>query len=87
MAPPKDVRTISQEAFDETVKENMEDLEMAPAEALEDAVQTLTLQGVDLSGIFILLRSNCSCRCFIAVVRVVVCCILCNILLNPFVFP
>lgn len=51
MAPPKSTtRTISQEAFDEVVKENMDDLGMDPAEALEDAIQTLTLQGVDLSG-------------------------------------
>ncbi|XP_027160152.1 armadillo repeat-containing protein 6 [Coffea eugenioides] len=51
MAPQKAVRTISQEAFDEMVKENIEDLGMDPTEALEDAVQTLSLQGVDLSGI------------------------------------
>lgn len=51
MAPPKSVRTISQQAFDELVKENIEDLGMDPTEALEDAIQTLTLQGVDLSGI------------------------------------
>ncbi|GAB2222520.1 hypothetical protein Drorol1_Dr00016638 [Drosera rotundifolia] len=42
---------ISQEAFEELVRENMEDLGMDPAEALQDAVHTLTLQGVDLSGI------------------------------------
>ncbi|XP_027105897.1 uncharacterized protein [Coffea arabica] len=51
MAPQTAVRTISQEAFDEMVKENIEDLGMDPTEALEDAVQTLSLQGVDLSGI------------------------------------
>ncbi|CAL1389400.1 unnamed protein product [Linum trigynum] len=52
MAPPsKNVRSISQEAFDELVKENMEDLGMEPAEALEDAIQSLSIQGVDLSGI------------------------------------
>ncbi|KAJ8530952.1 hypothetical protein K7X08_023833 [Anisodus acutangulus] len=51
MAPPKAVRTISQDAFDELVKENVEDLGMDPTEALEDAIQTLTLQGVHLSGI------------------------------------
>lgn len=51
MGPPsKNVRTISQEAFDELVKENIEDLGLDPTEALEDAIQTLTLQGVDLSG-------------------------------------
>ncbi|XP_058088585.1 uncharacterized protein LOC131235417 [Magnolia sinica] len=51
MAPSKTVRTISQEAFEGLVRENMEDLGMDPSEALEDAIQTLTLQGVDLSGI------------------------------------
>ncbi|XP_054776818.1 uncharacterized protein LOC129285256 [Prosopis cineraria] len=52
MAPPKStIRTISQEAFDELVKENMDDLGMDPTEALQDAIETLTLQGVDLSGI------------------------------------
>ena len=51
MAPPKATnRTISQEAFDEMVKENIEDLGMDPTEALQDALETLTLQGVDLSG-------------------------------------
>ncbi|CAB4320709.1 unnamed protein product [Prunus armeniaca] len=52
MGPPKNaVRSISQEAFDEVVKENMDDLGMDPTEALQDAIQTLTLHGVDLSGI------------------------------------
>lgn len=56
MGPPKPtaakaVVTISQEAFDDLVKENIDDLGMDPTEALEDAIQTLTLQGVDLSGI------------------------------------
>ncbi|CAA3022865.1 armadillo repeat-containing 6 [Olea europaea subsp. europaea] len=51
MGPPKSGRTISQQAFDEMVKENMEDLGMDSNEALQDAIQTLTLQGVDLSGI------------------------------------
>lgn len=51
MGPPKNaVRSISQEAFDELVKENIDDLGMEPAEALQDAIETLTLQGVDLSG-------------------------------------
>ncbi|XP_010530876.1 PREDICTED: armadillo repeat-containing protein 6 [Tarenaya hassleriana] len=45
------VRMISQEAFDDLVRENMEDLGMEPSEALEDAIQTFKLQGVDLSGI------------------------------------
>lgn len=44
-------RSISQQAFDSLVTENIEDLGMDPDEALQDAVETLTLQGVDLSGI------------------------------------
>ncbi|XP_010268566.1 PREDICTED: armadillo repeat-containing protein 6 isoform X2 [Nelumbo nucifera] len=51
MGTSKNVRTISQEAFDEFVRENVDDLGMDPAEALQDAIETLTLQGVDLSGI------------------------------------
>ncbi|KAL8060533.1 hypothetical protein ABFX02_02G030800 [Erythranthe guttata] len=52
MAPPKRAaRAVSQQAFDEMVQENIDDLGMDPTEALEDAIQTLTLQGVDLSGI------------------------------------
>ncbi|XP_006647944.1 armadillo repeat-containing protein 6 isoform X2 [Oryza brachyantha] len=42
---------ISQDAFDAMVRENMEDLGMDPDEALADAVDALTLQGADLSGI------------------------------------
>ncbi|KAG2654217.1 hypothetical protein PVAP13_1NG470800 [Panicum virgatum] len=42
---------ISQEAFDAMVRENMEDLGMDADEALADAVEALTLQGDDLSGI------------------------------------
>jgi hypothetical protein len=41
---------ISQEAFDDMVRENMEDLGMDPDEALADAVEALTLQGADLAG-------------------------------------
>ncbi|GAB4837965.1 hypothetical protein Ancab_027493 [Ancistrocladus abbreviatus] len=51
MLTSKNLRTISQEAFDDVVRENMEDLGMDPTEALQDAIETLTLQGVDLSGI------------------------------------
>lgn len=58
MGPPKNaVRSISQEAFDEVVKENVDDLGMDPTEALQDAIQTLTLQGVDLSGTLLLPQS------------------------------
>ena len=42
---------ISQETFDEAVKENIEDLDMAPDEALEDAVEQFTSQGINLSNI------------------------------------
>ncbi|KAF7143772.1 hypothetical protein RHSIM_Rhsim05G0080700 [Rhododendron simsii] len=51
MGPPKPSIAISQQAFDEMVKENIDDLQMDPTEALQDAIETLTLQGVDLSGI------------------------------------
>lgn len=46
---------ISQEAFDDMVRENMEDLGMDPDEALADAVDALTLQGANLSGTHALL--------------------------------
>ncbi|KAL2326380.1 hypothetical protein Fmac_025438 [Flemingia macrophylla] len=36
---------------DNLVRENMEELGIDPSEALEDTIQTLTLQGVDLSGL------------------------------------
>ncbi|KAJ4963310.1 hypothetical protein NE237_023249 [Protea cynaroides] len=51
MGPAKNVRAISQEAFEGLVRENVDDLGMDPEEALQDAIETLTLQGVDLSGI------------------------------------
>lgn len=44
-------KQISQHTFDALVKENMDDLGMELDEALEDAIQTLQLQGVDLDGI------------------------------------
>lgn len=50
MGPPKAALTISQQAFDEMVRENIDDLGMEPAEALQDAIETLKLQGVDLNG-------------------------------------
>lgn len=50
MGGPTTKRMISQEAFDEVVRENMQDFEMEAAEALQDAIDSLTLQGVDLSG-------------------------------------
>ncbi|KAL6522603.1 hypothetical protein OROMI_031561 [Orobanche minor] len=61
MAPAKAAaRTISQQAFDEMVRENVEDLSMDPTDALEDAIQTLTLQGVDLSGIVTCVPGECN---------------------------
>ena len=42
---------ISQETFDEVVKENMEDFEMDEAEAVADAMAQFKQQGVDLSNI------------------------------------
>ncbi|GKC20953.1 hypothetical protein Tco_1023103 [Tanacetum coccineum] len=52
MAPAKPTKhTISQQAFNEMVQENINDLGMDPTEALSDAIETLTLQNVDLSGI------------------------------------
>ena len=43
-------RVVSQEAFDEIVKENMVEFEMDLEEALEDAVTQLAEQGVDVSA-------------------------------------
>ncbi|KAJ0406396.1 hypothetical protein P43SY_007004 [Pythium insidiosum] len=45
------MKQISQETFDEVVKENMEEFDMSPEEALEDAIAQLESQGVDLSNI------------------------------------
>ncbi|ONK56882.1 uncharacterized protein A4U43_C10F14130 [Asparagus officinalis] len=45
-------RAISQQAFESLATENIEDLGMDPDEALEDAVQTLTLLDVDLSALY-----------------------------------
>ena len=41
---------ISQETFDEVVKENIEDFEMTP-EALKDAIEQFHSQGINLSNI------------------------------------
>ncbi|KAG0499547.1 hypothetical protein HPP92_004238 [Vanilla planifolia] len=48
---PSSKRTISQQTFEALVMENIEDLSMDPEEALQDAIETLTIQGVDLYGI------------------------------------
>eukprot|EP00967_Tisochrysis_lutea_P149822 scaffold288827_cov32-Tisochrysis_lutea.AAC.2 len=42
---------ISQQTFDEAVQENMDDLEMGPDEALQDAIEQFTSQGINLSNI------------------------------------
>ncbi|CAI5489250.1 unnamed protein product, partial [Closterium sp. Naga37s-1] len=42
---------VTQEAFDALVREGMDEFDMAPEEAVEDAVRTLTMQGADLAGI------------------------------------
>lgn len=45
------LRRITQETFDAAVKENMEEFEMDPSEALSEAVEQFESQGVDLSCI------------------------------------
>lgn len=44
-------RVISQNTFDEAVRENIEDLGLEPEEALQEAVKQFESQGVDLSSI------------------------------------
>mmetsp|Transcript_33906 Transcript_33906/g.74672 ORF Transcript_33906/g.74672 Transcript_33906/m.74672 type:complete len:552 (-) Transcript_33906:1013-2668(-) len=44
-------KKISQETFDEVVRENVEDFEMGDAEALADAIDQFNKQGVDMSAI------------------------------------
>lgn len=44
-------RVISQETFDEVVKENIDEFSMIPEEAIEDAIEQFKAQGVDLSNI------------------------------------
>lgn len=45
------VKAITQETFDSVVKENIDDFEMDPKEALEDAIDQFTKQGVNLNMI------------------------------------
>ncbi|VVC92705.1 unnamed protein product, partial [Leptidea sinapis] len=47
----KMVRVISQETYDEVVKENMDELDMTPEEAIKEAIAQFEAQGVDLSNI------------------------------------
>jgi hypothetical protein len=44
-------KKITQELFDETVRENMEDFEMPMAEAIQDSIKQFVSQGVDLEDI------------------------------------
>jgi hypothetical protein len=44
-------KKISQETFDEVVRENVEDFEMGDPEALADAIDQFNKQGVDLTAI------------------------------------
>nr|XP_013002985.1 armadillo repeat-containing protein 6 isoform X2 [Cavia porcellus] len=44
-------RHVTQETFDAAVRENMEEFEMGPEEAVKEAVEQFELQGVDLSTI------------------------------------
>ncbi|KAJ0171700.1 hypothetical protein K1T71_012463 [Dendrolimus kikuchii] len=45
------VRVITQETYDEVVKENIKEFDMTPEEAIKDAVAQFEAQGVDLSNI------------------------------------
>ena len=44
-------KRISQETFDDVVRENIEDFEMERSEALSEAINQFKSQGVDLSNI------------------------------------
>lgn len=44
-------KKISQETFDDVVRENMEEFDMEAAEALEDAIKQFLKQGVTLTNI------------------------------------
>eukprot|EP00163_Fabomonas_tropica_P029543 TRINITY_DN6364_c0_g1_i1.p1 TRINITY_DN6364_c0_g1~~TRINITY_DN6364_c0_g1_i1.p1 ORF type:complete len:490 (+),score=104.01 TRINITY_DN6364_c0_g1_i1:56-1525(+) len=50
MGPPP-VKRITQDTFDSVVKENIDDFDMTPEEAIADAVSQFESQGVDLSTI------------------------------------
>ncbi|XP_046751880.1 armadillo repeat-containing protein 6 homolog [Diprion similis] len=45
------VRVITQETYDEVVKENIEEFSMSPEEAIDDAVKQFEAQGIDLSNV------------------------------------
>jgi hypothetical protein len=42
--PPKELRKITQETFDEAVRENIETFDMSPEEALESTIEEFKLQ-------------------------------------------
>jgi hypothetical protein len=44
-------KRISQSTFDDVVRENIEDFDMKPSDALKDAIDQFVKQGVDLSKI------------------------------------
>lgn len=56
-------RRITQETFDDAVKENMEEFEMEPAEALRDAVEQFESQG-NVRGAVLTLFYNTGCNSF-----------------------
>ncbi|KPI93219.1 Armadillo repeat-containing protein 6-like [Papilio xuthus] len=45
------VRVITQETYDDVVKENMDEFDMSPEEAIKEAIAQFEAQGVDLSNI------------------------------------
>lgn len=45
------VRVISQDTYDDLVKENIDEFDMTPEEAIKEAISQLEAQGVDLSNI------------------------------------
>ena len=49
----KVIPQVSQDSFDDVVRENIADFEMEPEEALKDAVEQFKSQGVDLSNVII----------------------------------
>ncbi|XP_013147163.1 PREDICTED: armadillo repeat-containing protein 6 homolog [Papilio polytes] len=52
------VRVITQETYDEVVKENMDEFDMSPEEAVKEAIAQFEAQGVDLSNIIKELNLN-----------------------------
>ena len=45
-------KRISQETFDDAVRENVEEFDMQPEEAIESAIEEFKSQGVDLTGVY-----------------------------------